>query len=56
MAKYSFSVITVWNISAYEAQNGCSIEIDPEHILLGFLKLSEVNLDDIFAGTNPVEF
>ena len=32
------------------------IEIDPEHILLGFLKLSEINLYDIFAGTNPVEF
>ncbi len=28
----------------------CSTEIDPEHILLGFLKLSEVDLDDIYPG------
>ena len=52
MAQYSLIIKTAWNISASEAKNGCAEEIDPEHFLLGFLKLSDIDLDDFFSGTN----
>lgn len=47
---YSMDLVLAWRIAAAEAQMGNAHEIEPSHLFLGLSKLSEINLDELFAG------
>ena len=55
MSKYSDGTNLVWKIAAIEAQNLNHQEIDPLDLMLGLLKIVDVDLEKIIQSPKPIE-